>query len=140
MRNYSTSVKFAIFGPDATLKLMKEVFFNPTDLFEAQHGVSVEEAFFLRAIVEENNLIVSNLINNNSTTTEQIQKIYNNKNYLLEFEDMAYQMLDCSVNEYTDLVQEVSRQPDIFCAWLIFYNQFLSDEFDLNLTEPLDGV
>lgn len=119
---------------------MREVFFNPTDLFEAQHGVSVEEAFFLRAIVEENNLIVTNLVNNSSTTLERIQKIYNNQNYLLEFEDMACQMLDCSVDEYADLVQEVSRQPDIFCAWLIFYNQFLCDEFDLNLTEPLDSI
>lgn len=92
--------KVAIFDTNATLKLMREVFFNPTDVFKIEHGVSVIEASYLRTIVEENNLIVVNLIKNNSTTPEQIQKIYNDENYLLEFEDMADQMLECSVSEY----------------------------------------
>ena len=119
---------------------MREVFFNPTDVFRIEHGVSIVEASYLRTIVEENNLIVVNLIKNNSATLEQIQKIYNDENYLLEFEDMADQMLECSVNEYEMLYQEISRQPDIFCAWLIFYSQFLSNEFNLNLIKPLDKV
>lgn len=103
------------------------------DNFIKVHTVTPEEAQVARGIVEQNQLIVSNLIENGQVTEDQIDQVLDDPEILDIYSRMWNTMESNNGQTFRRLFDDINLEPDMYCGWLDFYNECLSDSLQLNL-------
>lgn len=110
---------------ESLLKLLRKEFIG-------RHNVTPEDAQVARAIVVQNQLIISHFIKNKQVTNDQLDQIYEDGEIQERYRKMWNAM---EINEpfFKLLFDDIKPEPDLFCGWLDFYNESLSETLQLNL-------
>jgi hypothetical protein len=103
------------------------------NFFRQLHGIESENVQEVRAIAKANLDIILHYEETGKLTSERLVEVIENDYTTAIYEMMLKAIDDKDDKKFKSIYDQISIKPDIFCGWLVFYNKFLINKYNLNI-------
>ncbi|KKR26403.1 MAG: hypothetical protein UT58_C0013G0004 [Microgenomates group bacterium GW2011_GWC1_39_7b] len=101
--------------------------------FELDHGANIKEVQVARALVEGNIQIVNHFIDNGLFTRKRFEEILRDEELQGEYSQMAEALIRGIDDAFDLLYNDINKNPDTLCGWLLFYSEYLQTSLNMDL-------